>query len=326
MPHKNKDKSLRLMDKQRLKTNSKYVRPIRLLRRDGELNLQKDSLNSFRIFNLLIRMSWQRLFFYALVGYVIMNLLFTVLYCVTGGSDCLAGMDSQSKHRFFNIFFFSTQTFTTVGYGHIYPTCFWTNMIVAFESFVGFLFFSVVTGLFYTKFTQPRVEVALSKVAVFDNFMDGYALKFMLANEYENKLVDVEVTLDLIKLEIVDGRYKKRFYKLPLMRHRIPFLSVPWTVLHPIDPKSPLWGLTHDEFIASSMEFFIQVKVFDEAHRQVLFKEYSYFGIEEVLWGAKFVNIQRYTETGALKIGMGRFGKTTLVKDFPKQIPPLTGE
>ncbi len=311
------------MDKERLKANKKHTRPIRLLGRNGELNIDKDSLNSFRVFNLLITMTWQRLFFYAFAAYIIINVLFSIVYWQIGGTECLAGMNMNIKYWYVDFFFFSTQTFTTVGFGVIHPTCFSTNVIVSFESFVGWLFFSVVTGLFYTKFTQPRVEVALSKTAVFDNFLSGYAIKFMLANEYENKLVDVEVTLDLIKLEIVQGRYKKRFYNLPLIRSKIPFLSVPWTVVHSIDNFSPLSGLTHEAFINASMEFFVQVKVFDEAHRQVLFKEFSYFGAEEVLWGHKFVNIQRYTEIGALKIGMNRFGKTTQVPDFPEQIPPL---
>lgn len=314
------------MNMDRLKTKRKSIHPIRLLRRDGELNLQKDALRSFRLFNLLVTMTWQRLFFYAFLAHIVMNLLFSALYWVTGGVACLGGMENNEKFGFSDIFFFSTQTFTTVGYGHIHPICLSSNLISSVESFVGWLFFSVVTGLFYTKFTQPRVEVALSPTAVFDNFMGGYAFKFMLANEYENKLVDVEVTLDLIKLELVEKRYKKRFYKLFLVRSKIPFLSVPWTVVHPIDEKSPLWGLTREEFNASSMEFFVQVKVFDEAHRQVLFKEFSYFGVEEVLWGAKYVNIQRYTETGHLKIGMTRFGKTMPVKDFPEQIPPIENE
>ena len=314
------------MDKERLIANRKHTRPIRLLRRDGELNIDKDSLNSFRIFNFLITMSWQRLFLYAFVAYILLNILFSVIYWLAGGAECLAGMDRNSRFWYVDFFFFSTQTFTTVGFGVIHPTCFVTNLIVSFESFLGWIFFSVATGLFYTKFTQPRVEVALSKTAVFDNFLGGYAIKFMLANEYQNKLVDVEVTLDLIKLEIVQGRYKKRFYNLPVLRSKIPFLSVPWTVVHAIDDKSPLWGLTHEVFLNSFMEFFVQVKVFDEAHRQVLFKEFSYFGAEEVLWGHKFVNIQRYTETGALKIGMNRFGKTTQVEDFPEQIPPLLPE
>lgn len=314
------------MDKPRLRANTKHAHPIRLLRRDGELNIHKDALNSFRVFNTLITMSWQRLFFYALLAHIVFNLLFSLLYWVTGGLDCLGGSDGKVKLTFLDLFFFSTQTFTTVGYGHIHPICTSTNWIASVESFVGWLFFSVVTGLFYTKFTQPRVEVALSNTAVFDNFMGGFAFKFMLANEFQNKLVDVEVTLDLIKLEVLEGRYKKRFYNLPLMRTKIPFLSVPWTVVHPIDSKSPLWGLTKETFATSSMEFFVQVKVFDEAHRQVLFKEFSYFGAEEVLWGYKFVNIQRYTETGALKIGMGRFGKTTVVKGFPDQMPPFINE
>ncbi len=310
----------------RLKPKNRYIQPIRLLRRDGELNVQKDSLNSFRVYNKLIMMSWQRLFFYAFLANIAINLLFSLVYWATGGVACLAGIEPNGTYELLNIFFFSTQTFTTLGYGHIHPSCLSSNFISSVESFTGLVFFSVVTGLFYTKFTQPRVEVALSKTAVFDHFMGNFAFKFMLANEYENKLVDVEVTLDLIKLEIVNGRYKKRFYNLPLIRSKIPFLSVPWTVVHPIDVKSPLWGLTQEEFKTSSMEFFVQVKVFDEAHRQVLFKEFSYFGADEVLWGANFVNIQRYTETGHLKIGMSRFGKTMPVKDFPEQMPPILHE
>ena len=199
----------------RLKPKQQHISPIRLLRRDGELNVQKDALNSFRIFNFLIKMSWQRLFLYAFVAHIVINCLFSLLYWATGGAACLAGMEATPQYAFLNIFFFSTQTFTTLGYGHIYPSCLSSNFISSVESFTGLVFFAVVTGLFYTKFTQPRVEVALSKVAVFDNFMGGFALKFMLANEYENKLVDVEVTLDLIKLAIVDKRFKKRFYNLP---------------------------------------------------------------------------------------------------------------
>ena len=85
------------MDKERLKANKKHTRPIRLLRRDGELNIDKDSLNSFRIFNLLITMTWQRLFFYAFAGYVMINILFSIVYWLIGGAECLAGMNMNTK-------------------------------------------------------------------------------------------------------------------------------------------------------------------------------------------------------------------------------------
>jgi inward rectifier potassium channel len=120
----------------------------------------------------------------------------------------------------------------------------------------------------------------------------------------------------------VDGRYKKRFYQLFLFRKRIPYLSVPWTVVHPINENSPLFGLTKENFDKDQLEFFVQVKAFDEAHRQIIFKEFSYFGNEEVKWGHKFANIQRYTETGALKLNMKRFGKVLAIEHFTDKIPP----
>ena len=296
--------------------------PTRLLTREGELNVHKDRFRSQIVYNHIIQAPWQRLLLYAFLAYIVINTLFTLLFYFTGGVACLKNIKDHT-HTFDNIleiFFFSTQTFSTVGYGHVYPDCWGSNIIASFESFTGWIFFSVVTGLFYTKFTQPRVEVKLSDVAIFDVFKDGYALKFMLANVYENKIVDVEVTLDLIKLQWIDGRYKKSFYQLFLFRKRIPFLSVPWTVVHPINDASPLKGLTKEDFENQQIEFFVQIKFFDENHHKLVFKEFSYFGTEEVCWGHKFVNIQRYTETGALKLNMKRFGKTIALENFPDAI------
>ena len=307
---------------ERKKEKKEKNKPIRLLNRTGELNVQRDTLNSFAVYNHLLSISWQRFLFYAFTAFILINLIFSVLYFLTGGINCLKNVVDQPTilQELLDVFFFSTQTFTTVGYGHVFPSCVGANFVAAFESFTGWIFFSVVTGLFYAKFTQPQVELKLSDVAVIEYFKDGYGFKFMLANEFENKLVDLEVTLDLIKLEMIDGRYKKRFYQLFLFRKRIPYLSIPWTVVHPINEHSPLYGITKEEFERTQLEFFVQIKAFDEAHHQVLFKEFSYFGNEEVLWGHKFVNIQRYTETGALKLNMKRFGKATLVESFPDQI------
>jgi inward rectifier potassium channel len=293
--------------------------PTRLLERDGTMTIEKDTLNSFRIYTYLIRSSWQSILLYAFAIYMFLNSIFTALYIFAGGKYCFANFPTYSNGAFdvLEIFFFSTQTFTTVGYGYIYPNCFSLNMIASVEAFVGFMFFGVITGAFYTKFAKPAVALKLSNVAVFDTFKTNNAFKFMLANEFDNRVVDVEVTLDLIRLEALDGRFKKRFYQMYLFRKRIPYLSVPWTVVHEIDEKSPLFGLTRAEFEEQNLEFFVQVKFFDEAHSQYLFQEFSFFGNEEVLWGRKFVNIQRYTERGSLKLTMKRFGKTIPVQGFP---------
>jgi inward rectifier potassium channel len=297
-------------------------RPVRMLTRGGYLNVEKDTSKSFIAYDHLIEISWQRFLLYALITYILINIIFSLCYYFCGGIACLKNaVDYDSSWReFLDIFFFSTQTFTTVGYGHVHPNCLISNTIASFESFSGLVFFSVMTGLFYTKFTKPQIKVLLSDVAIIERFKEGYGFKFMLANKFENKLVDVEVTLDLIRLKMDEGRLKKRFYQLFLFRKRIPYLSVPWTVVHPIDEKSPLWNITETQFVDEHLEFFVQVKAFDETHREFIYKEFSYFGTEEVLWGHKFVNIQNYTKTGALKLSMRRFGKTTRLQDFPKQI------
>lgn len=293
--------------------------PTRLLERDGRMTIEKDTLNSFRVYNHLMRISWQRFLLYAFGFYAFLNTIFTGFYYVSGGKDCLANFPERSNafRELLEIYFFSTQTFTTVGYGYIHPSCISTNVIASVEAFTGFVFFAVVTGAFYTKFTKPTVTLRLSHVAVFDNFKNHTAFKFMLANDYENRVVDVEVTLDLIRLEPLEGRLKKRFYQMYLFRKRIPYLSLPWTVVHEIDENSPLFGLSREDFEAQNLEFFVQVKFFDESHSQYLFQEFSFFGNEEVLWGRKFVNIQRYTERGSLKLTMKRFGKTAPVHGFP---------
>jgi inward rectifier potassium channel len=300
------------------KNRSLKTPPTRLLERDGTMTIEKDALNSFRVYNYLMRISWQRFLLYAFATYAALNAVFTLFYVLSGGKSCLVNFPTRSNIAldFLEIYFFSTQTFTTVGYGFMHPDCVSTNVIASVEAFTGFVFFAVVTGAFYTKFTKPTVALKLSQVAVFDMFKGKKAFKFMLANEYDNRVVDVEVTLDLIRLESVEGRWKKRFYQMYLFRKRIPYLSVPWTVVHVIDENSPMHGLTRADFEEQNLEFFVQVKFFDESHSQYLFQEFSFFGSKEVIWGHKFVNIQRYTERGALKLTMKRFGKTVAVEGF----------
>ena len=305
-------------------THSIHTTPTRLLERDGTMMIEKDTRRSFLIYNFLMTISWQLFLFYSFASYIFINVLFTLLYKLCGGLWCLGISPTTSWWGdMLEIFYFSTQTFTTVGYGFMHPICGGTNVVASIEMFTGLVFFSITTALFYTKFTKPHIELMLSKVCVFDTFKDGVALKFMLANSYDNKIVDVEVTLDMIRLELLEGRLKKRFYQLYLFRKRIPYLSVPWTVVHPIDDNSPLYGMTQRHFEEQNIEFFVQVKFFDEAHSQTLFQEFSFFGTQEVLWGHKFVNIQRYTERGELKLTMTRFGKTISVEGFPHRLSDL---
>jgi inward rectifier potassium channel len=89
---------------------------------------------------------------------------------------------------------------------------------------------------------------------------------------------------------------------LDLGRHRVVFFALSWTVVHPIDANSPMWGLTHKELINSYAEFLVLLIATHETVSQTVHSRSSYKA-DEVIWGAKFANMFLRTEAEGI-IGM----------------------
>ncbi len=84
------------------------------------------------------------------------NLVFACLY-LTIGIDHLGGMVAGSNaEKFGEAFFFSAQTFTTVGYGRINPIGFNASLTASLEALIGLMSFALVTGLLYGRFAPPQ--------------------------------------------------------------------------------------------------------------------------------------------------------------------------
>jgi inward rectifier potassium channel len=64
--------------------------------------------------------------------------------------------------HFLDAFFFSAQTISTVGYGHISPRGVVANSVAAFESMIGLLAFALATGLLYGRFSKPSAKIVYS--------------------------------------------------------------------------------------------------------------------------------------------------------------------
>ncbi|MBK9337722.1 MAG: hypothetical protein IPM98_14625 [Lewinellaceae bacterium] len=58
-------------------------------------------------------------------------------------------------------------------------------------------------------------------------------------------------------------------------------------MVHAINDKSPLWGLSQQELQDSNAEFMVLVKGTDEANQQVVHARRSYTG-EEIVFNARF--------------------------------------
>jgi len=200
----------------------------RMINSDGSYNvIKKGSTKGIRdIFKYLVEISWTWFFTILFVGYIIFNLLFTLLYLYFG-SENIAGVSPENSPIFFQVFFFSIQTFTTVGYGTLAPIGIPTQVVAAVEAFVGFMSFSLATGLLYGRFSRPRSKLKFADNFVFSKYEDGYSFKFKLTNLRDVVLQDVEAKIiTMFNKENKEGSMVRTYYELPITLPKIDIMAL----------------------------------------------------------------------------------------------------
>jgi inward rectifier potassium channel len=275
----------------------------RWLNKDGSFNMRKEGINFFNrfsVFQTMLNIPTWKFIGVILIFYVVINLAFTGVYLLVGISQ-MEGMRTGSPWIVFKeFFFFSTQTFTTVGYGRINPVGGWANLIAAAEALSGFLSFAIVTGLIYGRFAKPKSYLVFSHNALVSPYHGHTGLMFRLACYKDNhNLTDVEVIVNL-GLRIQEGEKRSyKYYTLPLERSRIESLPMNWTIVHPIDDKSPLHGLSAENIQEADAELYILIRAYDDVFSSIVQQRTSYV-YSEILFDRKFVPM--YQETGATTI------------------------
>lgn len=216
--------------------------------------------------------------------YLIINLVFAVLYYTH-----IDGIDHA--HDFSDAFFFSVQTMATIGYGHMAPINLVTNVLTTVEALFGFAYFAFITGLMFAKFSRPTAQVLFSKVAVISNYEGKPHLKIRLANKRGNSIVDATARLLLLRHGMTkEGYPMRRFIDLKVLRDHMPILRLTWTLMHPIDEKSPLYGMTEKEMFQPDDELFVTLIGLDELLSQTIHARFSYFP-EEIISNAFFEDV-----------------------------------
>jgi inward rectifier potassium channel len=232
----------------------------------------------------ILAMKWWALLLLICGGYLVSNFGFALVYLALGD-----GVDNAKT--FGDLFFFSVQTMATIGYGKMSPNSLIANILVAIEALWGFAFFAIVTGLVFTKFSRPTARVLFSNVAVISDFEGKPHLKVRLANQRNNRIVDVSARLYLLCNTITkEGYTMRRFYDLALVRSDLPLLQLTWTLLHPIDEHSPLHGLSSDALEEAEAEIIVSLVGLDETLSQTIQARHSYIS-EEILHGAFFEDV-----------------------------------
>lgn len=280
----------------------------RLLNQDGTFNVARRGLgvwSSLSVYHALLRMSWPRFLATLAGGYLAANVIFAAGYLACGPT-ALVGDTARSGGPFLTAFFFSVETLATIGYGHIYPAGIGANVLVVLESLTGVLGFALATGLLFARFSRPTARVVFSRQAVIAPYRGGRGFMFRIANARQSELIELQANVVLSLLEDVGERRVRRFHTLALERQHVAFFPLSWTIVHPIDEGSPLYGRTQAELVAGEAEVLVLLTGIEETFSQTVHARSSYRA-GEIVWAARFADMfNRDADDGGLTIDMGR--------------------
>jgi inward rectifier potassium channel len=281
----------------------------RMLNRDGSFNVARVGipfLRSFSPYHSLLSISWPRFYAVVVAAYLVTNVVFATAFVLCGPEALRGGEGTTPAGRAVDAFFFSVQTLATIGYGRISPEGLPANVLVAVEAFVGLLGFAMATALAFARFSQPRAKVLFSDKAVIAPYRGITAFEFRTMNARTSQLVEVEAKVMFSRMEIHEGRRMRTFHPLALEREKVTFFPIQWVVVHPIDERSPLRGVTEADLQASEAEFLILLTGVDETFSQTVHARSSYRH-DEVVVGARFADMYLPSEDGVVRVDQRRF-------------------
>jgi inward rectifier potassium channel len=277
----------------------------RFVRRDAQTDIiRKGSSHSLKsdLYHWLLGLSWPQFFGLICFLYIASNTLFAFAYLIEPNS-----IHNARPGSFLDAFFFSVQTMATIGYGAMYPNTSYANAIVAVEALVGLLGVAMVTGLAFARFSTPTAKVMFSNVAVITPHNGVPTLMLRTANRRRNSILEAQVRLTLARNEYTaEGEFMRRLHEIRLIRNRTPIFSLSWTVMHPIDEDSLLFGATPESLRKEEVELIVTLTGIDETVSQTIHARYSYVP-DEILWNMRFVSILGKTSEGRRYVDYARF-------------------
>lgn len=257
-------------------------------------------------YHLLLTIPWAGFLTLICVGYLFANVLFALAY-ILGGN----GIENARPGNFLDAFFFSIQTMASIGYGAMYPRSTFANFLVTIESLVGLFGVTMATGLMFARFSRPTARVIFSRVAIIAPYEGVPTLMFRTANQRRNLILEAALRVSLARDAITkEGDFMRRIYDLNLIRSQNPSFSLSWTAMHPIDDRSPLYGVTSEALAEDETTIIITLSGLDETVGQNIYAHHT-FAAKDILWNMRFVDILAWKSNGDRYIDYSHFHDVT---------------
>ncbi len=273
----------------------------RFINKDGTYNLEKEGMpfyNRMSLFHdMLYIPTWQFIGIIVLF-YLCINLGFTSIYYILCPDELIGVLPGGHWRTFKELFYFSAQTFTTVGYGRVNPVGDFANVVAMLEALTGFLSLAIATGLIYGRFSRPRSYLKFSDHALISPYKDITALMFrFVAYKDKHSLTDLDIKVNVGMQVLENDRPIYKYFTLDLERSRVESMPMSWTVVHPITETSPFYGFTVEDMKAADVELYINLRAFDEVFSNYVQQRTSYT-YDEILFHRKFIPMFRESPDG----------------------------
>lgn len=277
----------------------------RFVNRDGSFNIRKEGMgywDRYSMFRTMLNLPMWQFISVIFLFYITINILFTGIYILIGTEQFTGLNATNAWEEMQEIYFFSTQTFTTVGYGRVNPIGTAAGFVASIEAMSGLLSFAIATGLIYGRFAKAKSYLVFSAHAVIAPYRGGKGLMFRFASYKEqHTLTDVEIRVNAAFKVTIEGKSEYKFFDLTLERNKVDSLPMNWTVVHPIDEKSPLMGFGEDDMRTGDMEVYVLVRGFDDVYSAYVTQRTSYT-YDEIKFNKKFKPMYRESPDGKTTI------------------------
>ncbi len=276
-----------------------------MIRRSGErgpIVVGRGSLPFTDLYHRLLALPLLGVLALMATTFLTLNVIFAALYMADAG-----GVAELPPRDFWSAFFFSVETFGTIGYGHWYPQSVAANAIMTVETFVGLVYVAMTTGLVFARVSRPVSRVNFSRFAVIHDFEGVPTLMFRAANRRANNILEAEVMVSLARDGTTsEGIQFRRFEELKVARSRTPLFALTWTIMHPIDSASPLKGASPESLAADHAEIIVVLSGADDRYAQRVHARYAY-AAAEVIWDRRLADILSVGPGGRRVVDYGRF-------------------
>ena len=276
----------------------------RLINADGSYNIERRGMSGWTPYQSLVEMGWAKIFGTILLFFLIVNGFFATLYLVTG-VEHLAGVHGiDLPGKLIDCYFFSVQTFTTVGYGAIHPVSLASHLVASANALVGLMSFALMTGLFFARFAKPRAQFLFSTIALIAPYRDGWSFQFRIANKRNNQIINLKARMIMSWVEGKSNDKSRHYAGMELELDRVSFFPLNWTIVHAIKDGSPLFEKSEREVERMNAEFLVLIEGYDETYAQMVHANRSYTW-RELQWKKRFKLMYYPGENGKTVLDLG---------------------